>query len=67
MSALLVAASACAFGGDKEDFGGRDHNMTAEEVCQGTLAGSADSLEARSRSEEFGEIESAPSYTPADY
>ncbi|RKN05071.1 hypothetical protein [Streptomyces radicis] len=67
MSALLLSATACTSGGGEQGSDEDEYNMTADEVCQGTLAGSADSLEARARSEEFGEIDMAPSYTPADY
>ncbi|RKN05072.1 hypothetical protein [Streptomyces radicis] len=67
MSALLLSATACTSGGGEQGSDEDEYNMTADEVCQGTLAGSADSLEARARSEEFGEIEQSPSYTPADY
>ncbi|RBM16503.1 hypothetical protein DEH69_16685 [Streptomyces sp. PT12] len=63
IGALLVSVPGCTTGGDD----GFAYDMTADEVCQGTLAGSPDSLEARARGEEFGEIDMAPSYTPTDY
>ncbi|RKN05070.1 hypothetical protein [Streptomyces radicis] len=69
MSALLLSATACTSGGGDEevDHGGVVHDMSADEVCRGTLAGGADSLEARSGETEFGEIDTAPSYDPRDY
>ncbi|RBM20507.1 hypothetical protein, partial [Streptomyces sp. PT12] len=61
IGALLVSVPGCTTGGDggEKSDDGFVYDMTADEVCQGTLAGSADSLEARARGEEFGEIDMA--------